>query len=106
MNDTTPQPNGDAYLLDLTATLNNLGVRLSEVGRHEEALSPSQEAVTAYQQLAEANPDAYFPNFVASLNNLKDQLTAVGRNGDVVEVEEELASVLERMGDEETDSPS
>jgi hypothetical protein len=34
----------DAYLPDLASSLNNLAIRLSEVGRRAEALAPATEA--------------------------------------------------------------
>ncbi|MEZ5382633.1 MAG: tetratricopeptide repeat protein [Microthrixaceae bacterium] len=37
-------------------SLNNLGNRLSELGRRTEALEPTQEAVTLYRELAADNP--------------------------------------------------
>ncbi|MFJ8690758.1 tetratricopeptide repeat protein, partial [Micromonospora wenchangensis] len=56
-----------AYLPDLAASLNNLGIMLSGLGRWEEALAPSEEAVTIRRRLAEANPAAYLTNLATSL---------------------------------------
>ena len=52
------EANPDAYLPSLAMSLNNLGVRLSEVGQRQAALAPAQEAANTYRQLAEANPSA------------------------------------------------
>jgi hypothetical protein len=41
--------------------LSNLGGRLAEVGRHEEAMEPTKEAVGLYRALAEENPAAHLP---------------------------------------------
>ena len=54
-----PADGDERSTAERAGTLNNLGVRLAEAGRREEALGPGQEAVTLYRQLAEANPAAY-----------------------------------------------
>ena len=41
--------------------LNNLGIRYSEVGRRQDALAPTEEAVRLYRDLAAANP-AFLPD--------------------------------------------
>ena len=58
-----------AYLGDLAGALNNLGVSYSELGRRQEALAPTEEAVKVYQELAKTNP-AYLGDLALSLNNL------------------------------------
>src|SRR5262249_22692337 len=52
----------DAFLPELAASLNNLSVRLGELGRQEEGLAAIQEAVTIHRQLAAARPDTFLPN--------------------------------------------
>jgi len=46
--------------------LNNLGIRYSELGRREEALQPTEEAVGIYRELSQSNP-AFLPNLATSL---------------------------------------
>jgi len=53
---------------DLAMSLNNLGNCLSDLGRREEALEPTEEAVEIYRQLAKSNPDAFMPALATSLN--------------------------------------
>ena len=65
------EANPDAWLPDLASSLNNLGVRLAEAGRREEALAPTEEAVTIRRRLAQNNPDAWLPDLATSLNNLR-----------------------------------
>src|SRR2546425_238684 len=59
-----------AYLPALASALNNLGIRLSEVGDKRAALEPTQEAVAIRRRLAEAEPAAYLPALASALNNL------------------------------------
>ena len=73
----------------LASALNNLGVRLNAVGRREEALAPTQEAVTIRRQLAQANPTAYLPDLATSLTNLGVRLNAVGRQAEALAASEE-----------------
>ncbi|WP_208630395.1 tetratricopeptide repeat protein, partial [Amycolatopsis kentuckyensis] len=74
---------------DLATSLNNLTVRLGDLGRYEDALAAINEAVDACRQLAEQRPDAYLPSLAMSLNNLAVQLGDLGR------YEEALAAINE-----------
>src|SRR5262249_50330650 len=56
------QANPAAYDPDLALSLNNLGNRLSGLGRREDALTATTEAVQIYRRLAQANPPAYDPD--------------------------------------------
>jgi tetratricopeptide (TPR) repeat protein len=47
--------------------LNNLGYRLSKLGRREDALADAQEALTVYRELAQQRPDAFLPDLARSL---------------------------------------
>ena len=76
---------GDAaFLPDLASALNNLGIRYSEVGRRQDALAPTEEAVQLHRELAAANP-AFLPDLARALNNLGSLLqrggAAPGRPG-------------------------
>ncbi|MFJ7148939.1 tetratricopeptide repeat protein [Streptomyces sp. NPDC100445] len=86
------QADPGAYLPTLARVLNDLSVRLVEVGRREEALATIQEAAGHYRTLAEANPDAHLPTLATSLNNLSNLLGEVGRR------EEALAAIQEAAG--------
>ncbi|MGH3808438.1 MAG: tetratricopeptide repeat protein [Pseudonocardiaceae bacterium] len=80
------QANPDAYLPDLAGSLNNLAIRLAEVGQRQAALAPAQQAVDIRRELAQANPDAYLPDLAMSLNNLANRLAEVGRIAETQEV--------------------
>jgi len=76
----------------LAGSLNDLSVRLGELGRREEALAAIQEAVTIRRELAAARPDAFRPDLAMALNNLAADLTDLGRR------EEALAAIQEAAG--------
>lgn len=60
----------DAFRPDLAMALNNLGAFLSALGRREEALEATREAVEIRRCLAEARPDAFLPDLARSLGVL------------------------------------
>ncbi|GLW96083.1 hypothetical protein Misp02_01700 [Microtetraspora sp. NBRC 16547] len=79
--------------------MNNLSLRLGELGRREEGLAAIQRAVEAYERLAAATPDAYLPHLAASLNTLSLRLGELGRREEglaaiqrAVEADERLAA--------------
>ena len=78
--------------------LNNLGNRLSELGRREAALGPAEEAVKIRRKLAAANPDAYEPDLATALNNLGNRLSELGRREAALGPAEEAAGALSQAG--------
>ncbi|WP_328658641.1 tetratricopeptide repeat protein [Nocardia salmonicida] len=93
---------GDYPLLALT--LNNLSVRLGELGRREDGLTASEEAVWIYQRLAEQHPDAYLPTLAASLSNLANRLGALGRREDGLTASEEAVRIYQRLAEQHPDA--
>jgi tetratricopeptide (TPR) repeat protein len=76
---------------DIAMWLNSLALRLSDLGRREEALAAIEEAVQLYRGLAGARPDAFIPDLATSLNNLAKMLSDLGRP------EEALAAIEEAV---------
>ena len=89
---------------------NMLGYARSALGRREEALEATQEAVGHYRRLAEANPAAFLPDLAGSLNNLGAMLSELGQGKEALAAYEEavrrllpffralLAAFADRMG--------
>ena len=67
--------NPQAYLPDVTATLNNLGNLYSNTQRLKEAADAYSEALQTQRNLAKDNPQAYLPDVARTL----DQPTVNGR---------------------------
>ena len=90
---------GSRYVLQsLYATsLNNLGGRLSELGRREDALAAAQEATDIYRRLAAARPDAFLPVLAGSLNNLGAFLSELGRREDALAAAQEATDIYRRL---------
>ncbi len=66
------------------ALLNDLGNRLSDLGRREDALAATRESVDHYRTLAATRPDAFLPDLAMSLNNLGNSLGALGHREDAL----------------------
>ncbi len=90
-------------LPDLAGSLNNLGVRLGEAGRREEALAPTTEAVTIRRQLAQDSPATYLPDLAMSLNNLGVRLSGAGRREEALAATAEAVTIRRQLAQ---DSPA
>lgn len=71
-------------LAEMAGLSNDLGLRLGDLGRHEEALVPSQKAVEDFRILAHRNPSKFLPSLAMSLNNLGVRLRKLGRRNDAL----------------------
>jgi tetratricopeptide (TPR) repeat protein len=80
----------------LAKWLASLAVRLSAVGRREDALKAGQEAVDLYRELALWRPEA-FSDLAVALNNLGILQSAVGRQEEALEVAQEAVSIRREL---------
>ncbi len=87
-------PESSDYLPGLAGLKNNLGARLSDLGRREDALAAAEEARGIYAQLAATRPDAFLPDLAMSLNNLGAMLRDLGRREDALAAAEEAVRAL------------
>ena len=85
-------------------SLNNLGNRLSALGRREDALAAAQEATDLYRRLAAERPDAFRPDLAASLNNLGNMLSDLGRREDALAAAQEATDLYRRLAAERPDA--
>ncbi|HRI68216.1 MAG TPA: tetratricopeptide repeat protein [Polyangium sp.] len=81
-----------AYLPNLASSLNNLGIRQSDLGQREAALASTQEAVAIRRKLSAQRPETLLPELALSLNNLGKAQSALGYR------EAALASTQEALG--------
>ncbi|HKN48912.1 MAG TPA: tetratricopeptide repeat protein, partial [Actinomycetota bacterium] len=82
-----------AFLPDLATSLNNLSVRLMELGRGDEALGPVLEAVRYHRALAQESRKAFLPDLALSLSNLSEILAELGRPEEAKAVAQEAVSL-------------
>jgi tetratricopeptide (TPR) repeat protein len=87
----------DAFLPDLAASLQNLGMHLSNAGDHEPALEATREAVDTYRTLAKARPDAFLPDLATELNNLGVVLSDLGQREAALEATREAVDAFRSL---------
>ena len=96
---TLAEANPSAYLPNLAMGLGNLGNRLAMVGRPEEALARTQEAVTIRRRLAEANPDAHLAALAGALSSLGIRLAEVGRPEEALAPAKEAITIYRTLAE-------
>jgi tetratricopeptide (TPR) repeat protein len=74
-----------------------LGNALSALGRREEALAATQEAVDIRRGLAQANPQAFLPDLAMSLTSLGNRLSELGRREEALAATQEAADIRRRL---------
>ncbi|MGK7913153.1 MAG: tetratricopeptide repeat protein, partial [Synechococcus sp.] len=84
--------------------LSNLGVRLSDLGRREEALRAAEQAVEIYRQLADSRPDAFLPDLARSLTNLGIMLRDLGRREEALRAAEQAVEIYRQLAESRPDA--
>jgi tetratricopeptide (TPR) repeat protein len=82
----------DGETADLAWALNNLGNRLGELGRDQEALAAAEEALGLLRELAQDNPGSQ-PGLAGALMNLGGRLGELGRHQDALAPAEEAVGL-------------
>ena len=88
----------------LATSLNNLSLRLADLGRREEALTAIEEAVTIRRQLAQADPDTFSPGLAMSLGNLAAHLAGLGRREDALTASQEATDTYRELARADRDA--
>ncbi|MGW3957844.1 tetratricopeptide repeat protein [Streptomyces sp. NPDC004752] len=86
-----------AYEPDLARSLSDLGLRLADVGRRDEALAVTEEAARICRRLAAGNPAAYESDQARALSNLSLHLAGEGRREEAVTGTEEAVRIYRRL---------
>jgi tetratricopeptide (TPR) repeat protein len=79
-------------------------VSLWGMGQRQEALAPTQEAVTIYRQLVQANRDAYLPYLAMALGNLEAFLSEVGQRQQALAPAQEAISIYQTLAEANPDA--
>jgi tetratricopeptide (TPR) repeat protein len=80
------------------------GLALSALGRREEALQATQEAVDLYHRLAAQHPDAFLPYLAISLANLGAMLSEMGRRAEALQATQEAVDLYRRLAAQHPDA--
>jgi tetratricopeptide (TPR) repeat protein len=75
-------------------SLNNLGIRLSDLGRRDDALAAAQETVDIRRHLAQAWPDAFLSDLAVSLGAMSRVLADLERHREAARTATEALEVL------------
>jgi tetratricopeptide (TPR) repeat protein len=84
-------------LSHLAGQVGTLGIRLSALGRSEEALAATLEAVEIYQRLAQARPDVFLPNLATGLTILGTQLSDLGCREEALTGTQKAVDICRRL---------
>jgi tetratricopeptide (TPR) repeat protein len=80
-----------------------VGVLLSDLGRHSEALPATHEAVTLYRRLAENNPKQYEQDLATSLSNLGIRFSQLDRPDEALEATQQAVAIRLRWAEIDPD---
>ena len=80
-------------------SLNNQTGCLSELGRREEALAASEEAVAIWRRLAKERPDAFLPDLAMSLHNQSNRLGELERRDEALAAIEEAVAIYRPLAE-------
>jgi tetratricopeptide (TPR) repeat protein len=94
----------EASLSRLADGLDTMCARLTDVGRREEALAASHEAVPIYRRLAETRPDSFLPDLARSLDHLGLCLSKLGRHEEAVGASQEAVVIRGRLAETDPDT--
>jgi tetratricopeptide (TPR) repeat protein len=94
----------DEILEHLAARIGTLSIRLSNLGRREEALGASQEAVAICRRLAETRPEAFLPDLATGLNNLGLHLSDLRRREEALGASQEAVAIRRRLAETRPDA--
>jgi tetratricopeptide (TPR) repeat protein len=89
---------------DLISRLVVLGIRLSNLGRREEALTASQEAIAIHHRLAKVLPDPFLPGLAVCLNNLSADLSSLGRREEALAASQQVVEIRRRLAEARPDA--
>ncbi|WP_437666858.1 DUF3856 domain-containing protein [Sorangium sp. So ce1182] len=94
----------DLLLAEQARRLNNLSINIAELGRREEALEATKEAVAVGRKLAERNADAFQPELAMSLSNLGNRLSDLGRREEALEATKEAVAIGRKLAERNADA--
>jgi nucleoside phosphorylase/tetratricopeptide (TPR) repeat protein len=92
-----PSAEHEAAIHERAQLLHNAGKRFSDLGRREEALQATVEAVEIRRRLAAQRPEAFLPDLAQSLNNLGIRLSNVGRHEEALQATVEAVEIRRRL---------
>lgn len=90
-------------LNQLAIRVGTLGVRFSDLGRHEEALVATREAADIYRRLAQSRSEAVLPNLAGRLTVLSVMLANLGHHDEALPAAQEAVDIYRRLAQSRPD---
>ncbi|MBF0443996.1 MAG: tetratricopeptide repeat protein [Magnetococcales bacterium] len=90
-------------IAQLSQYLNNLSVRLSDLGLHDDAMEKAQEAEEIYRKLSKREPDVYLPDLANSLNNIANRYSDLGQKEAALAPAQEAEEIRRKLSKRQPD---
>ncbi|KPF86055.1 hypothetical protein IP70_06750 [alpha proteobacterium AAP38] len=84
--------------------LNNLSIRLSNLGQPAKALAAVEEAVGLYRTLVKTRPNAFLPNLAAAMNTLSNHLSYLGKRDSALAAADEAIALYRNLAKRRPDA--
>jgi len=75
----------------------------SDLGRYEEALKSTEEAVKIYRELAKKNPDRFLLELATAFNSLKVMYASLGHHKEALKAAEEAVKIYRELAEKNPD---
>lgn len=102
---TTRENLSEKSLRDRAYAQSNLGIRLSDIGRREDAVQATEEAIKAYRLLARDRPRDFNTSLARELSNLGSALSKLGRHQDALQATADAVGVYRQLASARLDCP-
>ncbi|MEU3017466.1 tetratricopeptide repeat protein [Nocardiopsis sp. NPDC007018] len=96
---TKEELNPNEPLPHLARSLNNLSIRLIDLGKNESALQAASEAVEHYRYLSQKDSNSHLPNLTLSLNNQSKILGKMGKHQQALDTITQAVSHYRTLAD-------
>jgi hypothetical protein len=94
----------DADVPAISRLLTKLGRRLYELGRHEDALTATEESVALYRELAEQRSNTQLRDLANALDYLGNRLHELGRYEDALTATDESVALYRELAEQRSDT--
>ncbi len=96
-NETAPPKDLEAARDLAAAAIGQHGLRLFAVGKHDEAVEATNEALAIYRELAEARPRAFLQSLATALHNAGPMLFKIGRKDEAASMALEALAIWRKL---------
>jgi tetratricopeptide (TPR) repeat protein len=100
------QPEGlEAAKALAAAAIGQHGFRSFTIGKREDAVEATREALEIYRDLAAARPEAFLPSVATALHDLAPMLSRAGHRDEALDAAREALAIRRQLAESQPDSP-